>query len=62
VRSVTTVYRKDGTPIPVVTIENSNLPKDPLPVSIENKVEKDKLIENRSISLGPSIAKSEPDR
>lgn len=56
------VYRKDGTPIPVVTIENDRGLKPPLSVSVENKVEQDRVVQSKPLSFGPLTIKSEPDR
>lgn len=61
-RSVTTVYRADGTPITVVTIENSKAPKSPMPTAADISFEKEKLVESKPVGFGPSIHKSEPDR
>ena len=61
-RSSTTVYRADGTPIEVVTIENRKTNAPPVSVSAENKVEAEKLVESKPITFGVAAAKSEPDR
>ena len=61
-RSYTTVYRADGSPIEVVTVENEKSAAMPLTVAGTNKVEERKLVENKALAFGPSIAASEPDR
>jgi hypothetical protein len=62
-RSVTTVYRKDGTPIPVVTIENDRGLKPPLPSpDNENKYKMEKLVQNNSNPFAPRASNSEPDK
>lgn len=62
-RSSTVVYRADGTPITVVTIENRKDAMPPLPTpDRENRYELNPVIENGAKPLGPQVALSEHDR
>jgi hypothetical protein len=62
-RSSTTVYRADGTPIQVVTVENRKTTAEPaITAPAENKYKMEPAIENKQPILGPRIASSEHDR
>jgi hypothetical protein len=61
-RSSRTVYRADGTPIEVVTVQNDHVASAPLASHEIQPVEAQKLVENKSLTLNPSISQSEPDR
>lgn len=61
-RSCTTVYRADGTPIEVVTIENRKTTAAPASVAADIAYEKEKLVESKPQPFSLGVAKSEPDR
>lgn len=62
-RSCTTVYRADGTPIQVVTIENRKTNAEPAASpTAENAYKMEPALENKQVLSGPRIASSEHDR
>lgn len=62
-RSSTTVYRADGSPIEVVTLENEKSKALPTVGAItENLYETDKLVESKPVGFTPRASNSEPDK
>jgi hypothetical protein len=61
-RSATTVYRADGTPIEVVTVEAEKGAALPIVIAGDNSYEKPKLVESKAAVFAPAVAQSEPDR
>ena len=61
-RSSKTVFKKDGTPIEVVTLENEKDSHAPVGSILENHYEMDKLVESRPILHLPRASQSKPDK
>ena len=61
-RSSKTVFKRDGTPIEVVTLENEKDVHTPLGVGQENLYEVAKLVESAPQGLTPKASQSTPDK
>ena len=61
-RTFKTVYKRDGTPIEVVTIENEKSPSVPASKEQDIKAEQVKVVQSTTLHLKPKASMSEPDR
>ena len=61
-RTSKTVFKRDGTPIEVVTLENEKSAATPSSAAQDIKTETVKVVQSTTLHLTPKASHSEPDR